>query len=129
MLPFDVKFKTGIPVYEQVVYAVKKAIVSGQMLPGDSFPSVRTLSQELRINPNTAYKIVSILVEEQLLSVTPGVGTVVAKARPATKEQRTRLLKDEVEHLIVEAKKISLDVNDVIEAVELQWDRLTKEQS
>ena len=51
MLPFHVNLKTGSPVSEQIVYAVKKAIISGLMRAGDKFPSVRTLSQELRINP------------------------------------------------------------------------------
>ena len=47
MLPFRVEIKTGLPVYEQVVYAAKKAVISGQMRPGEPFPSVRTLSKAL----------------------------------------------------------------------------------
>ena len=64
MLPFTVEFRPGEPVYEQVMYAVKKAIVLGQLGPGDRFPSVRALSQELRINPNTAHKIVAALTSD-----------------------------------------------------------------
>ena len=126
MLPFGVHFKPGAPVYQQVVYAVKKAIVSGQMRPGDSFPSIRTLSQELRINPNTAHRVVSCLVEQGLLGVVPGVGTVVASGRPASAKERAALLEDEAERLIVEAKKLSLDQKDVIEAVREHWNRLTR---
>ncbi len=40
MINFTVKFQSGIPIYEQVMYAVKKAIVSKQLRPGDRFPSV-----------------------------------------------------------------------------------------
>src|SRR6476660_4550498 len=108
VLPFRVEFKTGLPVYEQVVYAVKKAIVSGQLLPGDTFPSVRTLSQELKMNPNTAHKVVITLVSDGLLEVKPGIGTLVAKAPSATRGQRSTLLNDEVERLVVEAKNLSL---------------------
>src|SRR5258706_315400 len=82
MVPFRVSFAPGIPIYEQVVYAAKKAIVSGDMAPGERFPSVRVLSQELKINPNTAHKVIGELVSERLLEVHPGLGTVVAK-RPS----------------------------------------------
>ena len=79
MLPFTVQFRTGLSLYQQLVYAVQKAIISGQLLPGDPFPSVRKLSQELRINPNTAQKVVTRLVDQGLLEVKPGVGTRVAR--------------------------------------------------
>ena len=126
MLPFRVEIKTGLPVYEQVVYAVKKAIVSGQLLPGGTFPSVRTLSQELKMNPNTAHKVVMTLVSEGLLEVKPGIGTVVAQALTATRGQRSLILNEEVERLVVEAKNLSLDLKEVLEAVKKHWDGLQK---
>ena len=126
MLPFRVEIKTGLPVYEQVVYAVKKAIVSGQLLPGEAFPSVRTLSQELKMNPNTAHKVVTTLVSEGLLEVKPGIGTVVAQAQTATRGQRSSILNEEVERLVVEAKNLSLDLKEVLEAVKKHWNGLHK---
>ena len=78
MIPFRVHFRPGVSLYEQVVYAAKKAVISGQLRPGDPFPSVRTLSKELKINPNTAHKVVMHLVTAGLLATRPGVGTVVA---------------------------------------------------
>src|SRR5690348_5450445 len=109
MLPFSIRFRAGIPAYEQVLYAVKKAIAGGQLRAGDEFPSVRTLSQELRINPNTAHKIVSALVAERLLEVRPGIGTVVANGtRSGSREQRRALLGEDVERLVVDAKMLAL---------------------
>lgn len=125
MLPFQVPFKPGVPAYEQVVYAVKKAIISGSLKPGDRFPSVRTLSQELRINPNTAHKVVAALVQEKLLEVRPGIGTLVADAVRSTREQRGELLGGEVERVVVEAKKLQLELSDVIAALERHWNRLS----
>ena len=123
MLPFSIVFRAGLSVHEQVVFAVKKACVAGQLRPGDSFPSVRTLSQELRINPNTAHKAVATLVGEGLLEVRPGIGTLVARAPAASRVQRRALLGEEVEHLVVEARKLSLDVDEVLEAVKDHWSR------
>ena len=125
MLPFQLQFKTGIPAYEQVVYAVKKAIISGALKPGDRFPSVRVLSQELRINPNTGHKVVSALVNEKLLEVKPGIGTIVADARPSTREQRRELLGGDVERVVVEARKLHLDIEDVMQAIQQHWSRLS----
>ena len=125
MLPFQLHFKTGVPAYEQVVYSVKKAIISGGLKPGDKFPSVRTLSQELRINPNTAHKVVAALVNEKLLEVKPGIGTIVSDAQPSTKQQRSELLGGEVERVVVEAKKLQLELDDVVQAIKQHWDRLS----
>ncbi len=124
MLPFTVAFRPGASVHEQVVFAVKKACVAGQLRPGDAFPSVRSLSQHLRINPNTAHKVVATLVAEGLLDVRPGIGTVVARAPSATRGQRRALLQEETERLVVEARKLSLDLDEVIDAVAQQWKRL-----
>ena len=62
MIPFRLSFKPGVALYEQVVYAARKAVISGQMRPGDAFPSVRALSTALKINPNTAHKAITHLV-------------------------------------------------------------------
>jgi GntR family transcriptional regulator len=128
MLPFRVEFKHGVPAGRQVVYAVKKAIVSGQLLPGDRFPSVRMLSQELKINPNTAHKAVTVLTREGLLEVQPGIGTTVATARAGTNTQRSALVRDDVESLVVEAKRLGLDLEDVLKAVRRHWNRIVNEK-
>ncbi len=91
MLPFSIALRPGEPVVDQVVYAVTRAVVSGQLRAGDRFPSVRTLSQELKVNPNTAQRIVALLVEAGLLAVEPGIGTVVtAPPRAAGRRRRPR---------------------------------------
>ena len=128
MLPFSVKFRSGVPAYEQVLYAVRRALAAGQLRPGDAFPSVRTLSQELRINPNTAHKVVGVLQSEGLLEVRPGLGTVVAPTAPASKDQRRALLVDDVERLVVDAMVLSLDLDDVIAAVRTRWGKVRKEK-
>jgi GntR family transcriptional regulator len=124
MIPFRLSFEPGVSLYEQVVYAAKKAIIAGQMRPGDPFPSVRALSKELKINPNTAHKVVAQLVTEGMLSVHPGMGTVVASPGVSTAAERSNLLKKEVEQLVVEAKKLGLTLDEVTNAVGKHWSRL-----
>jgi GntR family transcriptional regulator len=121
MLPFTLVFRPGEPVYEQVTYAVKKAIATGQLAPGSRFPAVRTLSQELRINPNTAHKVVASLTAEGVLLVHPGIGTVVAPPSSGSAADRAALLNDELERLVVEARRLGLDEEKVMNAVRAHW--------
>ena len=124
MIPFRLTFQPGISLYEQVVYAAKKALVSGQLRPGDAFPSVRALSRALKINPNTAHKVHQRLINDGLLEVRLGIGTVVAKPPSSTRAERGRLLDSELEQLVVEAKKLGLALDDVQNALSDHWTRL-----
>lgn len=125
MLPFSIELKPGLPVTEQILFAVKKAVVRGQLRPGDKFPSVRVLSQELKVNPNTAHKVVAALVNEGVLVTTPAVGSIVAAREPGGRKERAELLGGEIERLVVEAKKLGLDLDDVQEAVTAHWKELS----
>jgi GntR family transcriptional regulator len=126
MLPFSISLQSGEPLFDQVVYAVTRAVVTGQLRVDDPFPSVRTLSQELKINPNTAHKIVAALIADGLLQVRPGIGTVVSQGRPGGIAARRALLEDDVERLVVEAKKAGVSLAHVIAAVRRHWNRLVR---
>src|ERR671927_261050 len=110
MIPWRLTFRPGFPLCEQGVYSAKKAVISGQMRPGDPFPSVRTLSKELKINPNTAHKVIAQLVSERLLEVRPGIGTVVAELPKSKASERIDLVGNEIEQLVVEAKKLGMEL-------------------
>jgi GntR family transcriptional regulator len=124
VIPFRLAFQPGASLYEQVVYAAKKAVISGQLRPGDPFPSVRALSKALKINPNTAHRVITELVAEGLVEIRSGIGTVVARCPLSTAAERANLLNTELEHLVVEAKKLGLDLDDVAAAVAQHWKRL-----
>ena len=128
VIPFRVQFRPGISLYEQVVYAAKKAIVAGAMQPGDPFPSVRTLSKELKINPNTAHKIVMKLVNDGLLETRPGIGNVVANLPESSKQERTQLLGNEIEQLVVEARKLGIEFAEIVHSMEAHWKQLRQHE-
>jgi GntR family transcriptional regulator len=124
MIPFRLIFEPGIPVHEQATFAAKKAMMSGQLRPGEPFPSVRALSKALKINPNTAHKVITQLTIEGLLEVRPGIGTVVARRPVSSRADRRRLLGREVEQLTVEAKKLGLSLDEVQTSVAEHWRQL-----
>lgn len=121
MLPFRIALRPGEPPYRQVVYAATRAVVSGELPAGAAFPSIRELSQSLKINPNTAQKIVTELIRTGILEVIPGIGTFVRSTRPASTRERKQLLSRQVEQLVVEAKRLGVDAEDLMQAVRESW--------
>lgn len=124
MLPFRVELRPGESPFRQIVYAATRAIVSGELPPGSAFPSVRELSQALKVNPNTAHKVVSELTRSGLLEVHPGIGTAVTRDREVSAAERRTLLSRTVEELVVEAKRLGLTRDEVEEAVGARWTEL-----
>ena len=124
MLPFSIELKPGLPIAEQVIFAVKKAVVTGQLKSGQPFPSVRVVSQELRINPNTAHKIVAALVAQGVLVTTPAVGSVVAEQATGDRKERAELLGADLERVVVEAKKLGLTLDEVSSGLAAHWKKL-----
>jgi GntR family transcriptional regulator len=125
MVPFRITFRAGVSLFEQVVYASKKAMVCGQLRPGDPFPSVRTLSRDLKINPNTAHKIIAHLINEGLLETRPGIGTVVAALPESSRRERTQLLGHEIEELVVEAKRLGIGLAEMLSSISAHWQSLS----
>ena len=122
MVPFRLIPQPGVPIAEQVVYAAKKAIFSGQLRPGDPFPSVRALGRAMKIHANTAQKVVSQLAAEGLIEVLPGIGTVVA--RPAPRNGNAKLLSREVEQLAVQAMQVGVSLEELQHALGESWRKL-----
>jgi GntR family transcriptional regulator len=123
---FKFTLRPGDSIFDQVVYAAQKAFISGEFLPGQPFPSVRALAAQLKIHPNTAHKVVQHLIQERNLEVKPGVGTVVAAMPEVRSGDRKRLLHQEVEQLVVEARRVGVEMSDVMNAIETQWARLDR---
>lgn len=108
MLPFPVQLLDGLPASDQVVLAVRRAILAGLMRDGDEFPSVRTLSQELKISPTTAHKAIGQLRDSGLLASRPGVGMVVRTAAAPDAAERLALLAPEIDALVRKAAALQV---------------------
>lgn len=121
--------ESGASICDQAVYAAKKALLSGQMRPGEPFASVRALSKMLNINPNTAHKVIARLTAEGLLEVRPGIGTIVsagfAGPRSENSAQRSSLLKNDLERVVVDAKLAGLKLEDLTAALAYHWTQLS----
>lgn len=93
MFQIDVMSRT--PVYEQLVDQVEKFILAGILNEGDKIPSVRSLSMELSVNPNTIQKAISELDRRGIIYSVPGKGCFVSdKAKKALQVVRRGNLKE-----------------------------------
>ena len=122
--PFRLTLVPGKSIFDQVVFAVTRAVLSGTLVAGQPFPSVRMLAADLKIHPNTAHKVVQHLIHEGWLESRPGIGTVVGQPPIAHASERRKLLRDEVEQLVVEAVRVGADLDEVLDAIRTRWNSL-----
>lgn len=126
-LPFTIEIQPGSPAYEQVVQAVHRAVAKGLLAEGDPFPSVRALGKAVRINPNTAHKVVQVLVADGTLEVLTGRGTRIAPAVKRNARQKLALIRDALDTLVVEARRLGFDAGELELALREAWTALEKE--
>jgi GntR family transcriptional regulator len=118
----EIDFRSGIPIYLQVVGRIKERIASGQIIPGDQLPTVRSLALELRINFNTVARAYRILDESGIISTQQGRGTYVMSIPPpeVTEEIRQRALKALAQRYLVEAERLGSSPDEMSQALKDQ---------
>lgn len=126
MLSFLPHFRPGVPPYEEIVFAVKKALAQGRLVPGDPFPSVRAMSQEFGLNPNTCQKAVATLTAAGLLEVRPGIGTVVAAPCAIDAASKRKAIAPLMENLIVEARQLGFSQTEITQVMGEFWEALSQ---
>lgn len=117
MLPFRFQLLDGVPVSDQLVKAVQRAVLTGEMAAGEMFPSVRVLAQELRISPTTAHKAVLELRDAGFLASRPGAGMVVVKPAGSSRDQLLDQLAPACRDLIRQASLLGLTPEEILEAL------------
>jgi GntR family transcriptional regulator len=85
-----IDFRSGIPIYTQIVEQVKQQLVSGLLKPGDQLPTVRALALELRVNFNTVARAYRLLDEAGVISTQQGRGTYILEVSPPERTDKLR---------------------------------------
>jgi GntR family transcriptional regulator len=105
----QLNFKSGMPIYLQVVDQIKAAAASGALRPGEALPSIRPLAEELRVNRNTVAKAYSELESLGVIETVPGRGCFLKENHSALrKEVRRKLLTEEIDQAIVQAHHLQV---------------------
>lgn len=98
---------SGIPIYEQVVNAIKENILNGELKNGEQLPSVRELAKELSISILTVKKAYDELEKQGLIKIRQGLGSFVDSD---TEELVIEEKQKELEEKILEAIKLSISI-------------------
>jgi GntR family transcriptional regulator len=111
---FSIDPNNGISIYEQIVRQVKFAVADGVLIPGQLLPSVRTLSVQLAINPNTVAKAFQILQSDGICEALRGRGlTIRQQSVEACGQARRSLLEERLRSAIGEALHGGLSTKEV----------------
>jgi GntR family transcriptional regulator len=89
-LILSLDFRSGLPIYTQIVNQIQSQLVNGILKPGDQLPTVRALASELRVNFNTVARAYRILDEERIISTQQGRGTYITEIPPPELNEKLR---------------------------------------
>lgn len=120
---FQINFKSGKPVYLQLVDQVKAAAASGAVQAGEPLPSIRPLAEELRVNRNTVAKAYTELESQRVIETVAGKGCFVrANNSPFKKDVRLKLLAEEIDDAVVQAHHLQIAKSEFLRLAEDRFD-------
>jgi GntR family transcriptional regulator len=118
-MQIHIQAQGGVPIYLQVIQQIKYLVASGRLQPGDELPSIRTLAEQLIVNPNTIARAYRELETAGVVEKRRTAGTFVAEAgSPLARKERLKLLKQRVDQLLVEAFQMGFGLDEVLKFVE-----------
>lgn len=109
---FQIDYKSRVPFYEQLMKSVKSMVISRVLGPDDPLPSVRQLSGELGINPNTVQKAYASLEQQGVIYTIPGKGNFIRPETDKLRESRIISLMEQLLHLSEQLKALGVSLEE-----------------
>ena len=129
-MQFQLNFKSGKPVYLQLVDQVKAAVASGAAQVGDPLPSIRPLAEDLRVNRNTIAKAYAELESQGVIETAAGRGSVVSgNSTTLRKDARLRLLTEEIDQAVVQAHHLQVGKAEFLRLAEERFDSFERRRA
>ena len=127
---FQLNFKSGKPVYLQLVDQVRAGTASGAVQTGDPLPSVRALAEELRVNRNTVAKAYAELESQRVIETVAGKGCFVrATSSPFKKDVRLKLLAQVVDDAVVQAHHLQITKSEFLRLADERFDAFEQKRT
>lgn len=124
MLLFQLQGSDDRPIYARIAEQIKFAVASGVLRPGDLIPSVRDLSRQMVVNPNTVARAYRDLQQEKIVEPVRGTGLQVAQgAAEVCRELRKAIVRDRIRAAIQEARQTALEPNEIEAILRDEWTR------
>ncbi len=101
----------GVPIYRQIVNQVKYLVAVGRLSAGEQLPPVRTLAEQLVVNPNTVARAYRELESAGVIASRQGSGAFVeSNGSPLTRRDKQKVLQERLDMLLAEASNLNVDV-------------------
>ncbi len=122
----QIDFRSGLPIYTQIVNQIQAQVVAGVLKPGDQLPTVRALAEELRVNFNTVARAYRLLDEARIISTQQGRGTYITEIPPprVTEKLRKESLEALTHRFLSEAMRLEftkVEINQMVEDQLKAW--------
>lgn len=124
---FQLDLLSRTPVYEQIIKQLESLVLSDILVPHSQLPSVRRLSVQLSINPNTIQKAYSELDRKGIINSVPGRGCFVSEDAKQILSDFGRDKMSALDDLVSELKLASVPLEDIIERVETAYKKGVKQ--
>jgi GntR family transcriptional regulator len=119
----QLNFKSGKPVYLQIVDQVRAAAAAGAIRTGEPLPSIRPLAEDLRVNRNTVAKAYAELESQGVIETIAGKGCFIRESQsPFRKEVRVKLVTEEIDQAVVQAHHLQVGKDDFLRLAEERFD-------
>jgi len=115
---FELDVRSRKPIYEQLMDKLKELIITEVLKENERLPSVRTLAQQLTINPNTIQKAFRQLEMEGFIYTLPGKGSFVSSANRVRDTAKEQKLKAELAKIVSEALYLGIDIEEIYQIIE-----------
>jgi GntR family transcriptional regulator len=127
-LNLQIDFRSGLPIYTQIVNEIQAQVVTGVLKPGDQLPTVRALAEELRVNFNTVARAYRLLDEARIISTQQGRGTYITEIPPpnVTEKLRRESLEALTHRFISEAMRLDftrIEINRMVSDQLKAWEK------
>jgi GntR family transcriptional regulator len=117
-MEFQCDTASRVPIYRQLMDQIRQAIARGRLRPGSRLPSVRALSRDLVVNPNTVARAYTELEREGVLNTRQGLGVFVAEPQAElSAAARRERLSQALDRFLTEAVHLGFSADEVIAAV------------
>lgn len=115
---FELDVRSRKPIYEQLVERLKELIITEVLTADEQLPSVRTLAQQLTINPNTIQKAYRELESQGYIYSIKGKGSFVCAATPNLNSEKIEKVKNELSKLLSEALYLGITKNELYKLIQ-----------
>jgi GntR family transcriptional regulator len=106
---------SGVPIYLQIINQMKYLVASGRLAPGDELPPIRTLAEQLLVNPNTVARAYRELETAGIVTSRVGAGTYLTdQVSPLARRERLRILTEDVDALLAQASQLGFEIEEVV---------------